>query len=146
MAGNSAPSLASKAPNRPARPVAERHGTAPTLALAAIFATASGCAQTRAIEGPVRLGQMAAVNGPRVRPDRVIEDSRCPVSVQCVQAGRLVVRATVFGGGWSKQVDLTLGVPVMVADGMLTLVTATSRRQNGAPRPYRFTFNFQGGL
>jgi hypothetical protein len=81
-----------------------------------------------------------------VRPDRVVEDSRCPAGVQCIQAGRLIVRATVLGGGWSKQVDLTLGVPIMVADGMLTLIEATSRQQNGKARPYRFTFNFQGGL
>jgi hypothetical protein len=94
----------------------------------------------------VRLGQLAAVNGPRVRPNRVVEDSRCPLGVQCIQAGRLIVRATVLGAGWSKQVDLTLGVPVMVADGMLTLVDATSRQQNGGPHPSRFTFNFQGGL
>jgi hypothetical protein len=148
MAGSSvpSPSPAPRAPNWSARPVAARFGIARTLAFVAVLAPASGCAQTHPIEGPVRLSQMAAVNGPRVRADRVVEDSRCPVGVQCVQAGRLVVRATVFGGGWAKQVDLALGVPVIIADGMLTLVDATSRRQNSGPRPYRFTFNFQGGL
>jgi hypothetical protein len=64
------------------------------------------------------LGEIAAVDGPRVRPDHVIEDSRCPVDVQCIHAGQLIVRATVLGGGWSKQLDLTLGIPVPVADGM----------------------------
>lgn len=53
--------------------------------------------------------------------DRVIEDSRCPADVQCIQAGRLVVRATVLGGGWCKEMDLTPGTPVPVADGMLRL-------------------------
>jgi len=109
-----------------------------------------GCASDRVTEGPVGLGQMAYVSGPRVRADSVIEDSRCPVDVQCVQAGRLVVRATVLGGGWSKQVDLTLGVPVDIADGKLTLAEATpSRRAEGQGREspaYRFTFKFEGGL
>jgi hypothetical protein len=114
--------------------------------LAAILIAAAGCVSTRPIEGPVRLGQIATVNGPRVRADQVIEDSRCPVGVQCIQAGRLIVRATVFGGGWSRQIDLTLGEPVPVADGMLTLVTATPRRQEAGPAAYRFTFDFQGGL
>lgn len=109
----------------------------------------ASCAAARPIEGPVRLGEIAAVNGPKVRPDRVIEDSRCPADAQCVWAGRLVVRATVFGGGWSKQLDLTLGVPVAVADGMLTLVGATPKpvkASAGRRSTLRFMFNFQGGL
>ena len=77
------------------------------------------CAAAGPVEGPVRLGQIASVNGPRVRADAVVEDSRCPIDVQCVWAGRLILRATVIGGGWSKQVDMTLGIPVAVADGRL---------------------------
>ncbi|WP_295945674.1 hypothetical protein [uncultured Xanthomonas sp.] len=108
---------------------------------------AGGPVASQPIEGPVRLGEIAAVDGPRVRPDRVIEDSRCPADVQCIQAGRLVVRATVLGGGWSKEMDLTLGVPAPIADGMLTLVDATpvpiaSETDASAAR---FTFKFQGG-
>lgn len=98
----------------------------------------------------MRLGQIASVNGPRVRPERVVEDSRCPADTVCVWAGRLIVRATVLGGGWTKQVDLTLGVPVPIADGTLTLIAATpappaGKRPGGSP-PCRFTFAFQGGL
>ncbi len=63
--------------------------------------------------------------------------------------GRLIVRATVLGGGWSRQFDLTLGMRVNVADGSLMLVDATPRRQTakqvGTVPPYRFTFSFQGG-
>ncbi|QDI05886.1 hypothetical protein E4A48_11555 [Xanthomonas cerealis pv. cerealis] len=108
---------------------------------------ADGPVASRPIEGPVRLGEIAAVDGPRVRPDRVIEDSRCPADVQCIQAGRLIVRATVLGGGWSKEIDLTLGIPVPVADGMLTLVDATPVPIGGetAASAARFTFKFQGG-
>ncbi|WP_051067866.1 hypothetical protein ACQR5W_08325 [Xanthomonas sacchari] len=121
--------------------------------LAALMAMSlAGCATggpvaSSPIEGPVRVGEIAAVDGPRVRPDRVMEDSRCPADVQCIQAGRLVVRATVLGGGWSKEVDLTLGVPVPVADGMLTLVDATpvSIASKTAASAARFTFKFQGG-
>jgi hypothetical protein len=82
-----------------------------------------------------------------VRPDQVIEDSRCPADVQCIHAGRLVLRATVIGGGWSKQLDLTLGAPTAVADGMLTLVDATPVPVTGetSGSAARFTFKFQGG-
>lgn len=124
-----------------------------TLMLA-LFAAISlaNCAATRPvartpIEGPVRLGEIAAVDGPKVRPDRVIEDSRCPADVQCMHAGRLVVRSTVLGGGWTKELDLTLGVPVPVADGMLTLVDATPVPVAGetSRSAARFTFKFKGG-
>ncbi|NHF68449.1 hypothetical protein [Xanthomonas hortorum] len=110
--------------------------------------TAAATVTSSPIEGPVRLGEIAAVDGPKVRPDQVIEDSRCPADVQCVVAGRLIVRTTVMGGGWSKQIDLTLGIPVPVADGMLTLVDATPVPLSGEAVPAsaaRFTFKFQGG-
>lgn len=117
------------------------------MAISLVGCAAAGSVARAPIEGPVRLGEMAAVDGPKVRPDRVIEDSRCPADVQCIQAGRLVVRATVLGGGWSKELDLTLGVPVPVADGMLTLVDATPVPVTGetSGSAARFTFRFQGG-
>ncbi|MBB2757875.1 UNVERIFIED_ORG: hypothetical protein GGR68_001973 [Xanthomonas campestris] len=113
-----------------------------------VACAAAGPITSQPIEGPVRLGEIAAVDGPKVRPDRVIEDSRCPAEVQCVVAGRLIVRATVLGGGWSKQIDLTLGIPVPVADGQLTLVAATAPPADSATAAasdMRFTFRFQGG-
>lgn len=136
--------------DRPKRAASSRMRGEPLAALMAILlagCAANGPVGRPRIEGPVRLGEITAVDGPKVRPDRVIEDSRCPSDVQCIQAGRLVLRVTVLGGGWSKQMDLTLGVPALVADGMLTLVDAT-------PVPVaagtdmsaaRFTFKFQGG-
>ncbi|MCC8619882.1 hypothetical protein [Xanthomonas vesicatoria] len=123
------------------------------IGAALLVASLAGCMGSRPsisqpVEGPVRLGEVAAVDGPKVRPDRVIEDSRCPANVQCIHAGRLIVRTTVSGGAWSKQVDLTLGVPVPVADGLLTLVEATPvpvTEQAAPPSAARFTFTFQGG-
>ena len=112
----------------------------------------AGCAATAAphgVEGPVTLGQIAYVGGPRVRPDRVIEDSRCPTDAQCVWAGRVVLRATVFGGSGSRRIDLTLGEPVAVADGRLTLVSvepAPTLARPVRPDRLRFTFAFEGGL
>ncbi|SMD02790.1 MULTISPECIES: hypothetical protein [Sphingomonadaceae] len=117
------------------------------IVLVAVLSSLAGCAVQKPIEGPVRLGQIAFVGGPKVRPEMVIEDSRCPTDGRCVWAGRLIVRVTVLGGGWSRQLDLTRGIPVNVADGTITLVAATPpRRPSRLPLPYRFTFSFQGGL
>jgi hypothetical protein len=115
-----------------------------TLTLAGCAATASPTAA-----GPARLGQTVHVDGPRVTPLKVIEDSRCPMNARCIWAGRVVLRATVRGGAWKRTLDLTLGEPVQVADGKLTLTTVTPDRHTDrqiAPRDYRFTFAFQGGL
>jgi hypothetical protein len=114
------------------------------------IAMLAGCSTPKAVEGPVGLGQIAYVGGPRVKPERVIEDSRCPAGTTCVWAGRVVLRATVYGGAWSKPVDLVLGVPVAIADGTLTLVAVTPPRLAGRSArtdatQSRFAFAFQGG-
>jgi hypothetical protein len=117
--------------------------------LVVLASLTSACAASPAIDGPVVLGQTAVVGRPRVRPDRVIEDSRCPVGVACVWAGRVVLRATVSSGSWSKPMDLILGVPADVADGKLTLVSVAPARRKGETArttPSCFAFKFQGGL
>ena len=95
------------------------------------------------------LGQQAQVDGLRVRPLAVIEDSRCPMNVQCVWAGRIIVRSEVTGGSWRQVHDLELGKPVQIADGQLTLAAAEPGTVAGVktnPRAYRFTYAFAGGL
>lgn len=117
--------------------------------LVALASLTCACTAAPAIDGPVGIGQTAVVGGPHVRLDRVIEDSRCPVGVTCVWPGRVVLRATVSGGSWSKPMDLVLGVPVDVADGKLTLVSVTPARKKGETArttPSRFAFKFEGGL
>lgn len=95
------------------------------------------------------IGQIAYTNGIRVRPLSVVEDSRCPANVQCVWAGRLVVRSEVIGGSWRETRDLELGKPQQIADGTLALVSVEPSKQADVPidpRAYRFTYDFQGGL
>lgn len=125
----------------------------PKAAILAVIASiaVSGCAATAASprEGPARLGQTVYVDGPRVTPLRVIEDSRCPMNARCIWAGRVVLRVKAQGGAWSREIDLTLGEPLQVADGALTLIGVTPSRHTDrqiASRDYRFTFTFQGGL
>lgn len=93
------------------------------------------------------LGQVASIGNLRIKPIKVVEDSRCPASVACVWAGRLVVRVEIEGGAGADFADLTLGQPLNVG-GTLKLVSAEPQKQAGAeidPRSYRFTFDFQRG-
>ncbi|SMP74616.1 hypothetical protein SAMN06296065_107122 [Novosphingobium panipatense] len=96
------------------------------------------------------LGQTVAVDGPRLTPLQVLEDSRCPMNARCVWAGqvRLRIRIETGTGG---ELELTSGKPARVADGTLELVRTSPDKMTGSgsgaidPAAYRFGFRFVGG-
>ena len=109
---------------------------------AALALSASMTPGTTASPG---LGEVGRVDGLRVQPLQIVEDSRCPVNARCVWAGRLIVRARVTGGGLDRTLDLELGKPQPIAGGTLTLVSAAPQKMAGVeidPRAYLFTFQF----
>ncbi len=96
-----------------------------------------------------RLGETVVVDGPKVTPLKVLEDSRCPVGVQCVWAGQVRLSVGIELGARSETRDLTSGKPEQVADGTLELVEVTPGTKAGQPvyaEDYRFGFKFAGGL
>ena len=96
-----------------------------------------------------QIGETVRVDGPSVTPLKLLEDSRCPKAAQCVWAGQVRISATVSWGSTVSVQELTLGKPVPVADGQLTLVEATPDRRADTtlyPEDYRFGFTFAGGL
>ena len=120
-----------------------------TATLLALLALAS-CAPTPQIDyahGPTApLNEVANLDGLTVRPVAVLEDSRCPASVQCVWAGRLVVRTMTNAGAGEDVLDLTLGEPHKMNVGYLTLVDVRPSKRTPEPIPpreYQFTFTFQ---
>ena len=66
----------------------------------------------------VRLGRLA------VTPTAIAEDSRCPEGVQCIQAGTVRIEARVADGRGTRSMALSLGVPVQLAEGWVSLVQA----------------------
>ena len=89
------------------------------------------------------IGELAVVDGIGVRPLAILEDSRCPASVQCVWAGRVRIRAEISGAGTR---EMTLMEPIAVGGGTVTLVDVQPPKlAPGATQPsdYRFTFRFQ---
>ncbi len=100
--------------------------------------------------GPVAsIGQTAAVDGIKVRPLAILEESRCPKDASCFWAGQVRIHAAISGGAWQIERDLTAGKPIPVADGTLELtLVEPERRQDTAIalKDYRFTFRFSGGL
>jgi hypothetical protein len=111
------------------------------LALAAATMALPGCATAE--RGDVPLGTAIRAGPLRIVPQRIEEDSRCPASVRCIQAGtvRLLVRVT--GGRASETAILTLGAPARVAGHWLTLTQACPypAAPGGIP-PARYRFAF----
>ncbi len=109
----------------------------------------AGCASTPPPDGIVRarLDQRVYVDGPYVTPLAVIEDSRCPVGVQCVSAGRTRVMVRIDLGSRSEFHELCSDTPLQVADGTLSLVEVMPAAGPGiGPGAYRFGMRFSGGL
>lgn len=97
------------------------------------------------------LGETVAVDGPKVTPLAVLEDSRCPMNARCVWAGQVRLQVRVHLGAGNRDLELTSGKPVHVADGTLELVEVRPDRVAGEgqslnPKDYRFGFRFMGGL
>ena len=131
------------------------------LALAAAVAV-NGCtpfASSFAASGAaatVPLAAEARAGGLSIRPLVLLEDSRCPASVQCVWAGRVRIRAIIApphapvaagphapSTAVARERDLILGEPV-VEFGRTVLLSAVAPAVAvpGAidPAAYRFTF------
>ena len=88
------------------------------------------------------LNQDIRVGGLNVRPLAVTEDSRCPVNVTCIWAGRVALRVRVSGMA-GDQVVSTMAPLDLPRGGALELASVTPARMTGrpgTPAPYRFGF------
>jgi hypothetical protein len=87
------------------------------------------------------------IAGKRLRADRVVEDSRCPMNARCVWAGRATVRVTLNDGKRTRTANVALGESIPFAGGQLALVSVSPEKMAGAqpkrPAPYRFTFEYR---
>jgi hypothetical protein len=113
--------------------------------LPALLAGCAGALFTPLEGMPAALGESVIVvpDALVATPRRVIEDSRCPLTVRCVQAGRVVVSTRLDGVDWNETVPLTLGEPYSVMGHTITLVSARPEKWNERRRPrseYRFIF------
>jgi len=117
----------------------------PTL-LFGLFALTACTSVVPAPAGPAGLGQVTAVDNLQVRPLELLEDSRCPASVQCIWAGQVRISAEIFSPGGREVREMTSGKPIAVAGGMLALVDVEPpKHAPGATdaRAYRFNFRFE---
>jgi hypothetical protein len=111
---------------------------------AAPAATTTTTTTTTTTSGTVTLtiGKSAAVNGTTIGVLSLSEDSRCPVDVQCIQAGTVRVRASV--NALNRDFTFSLGQPQVVGNVSITLSAVIPAqkfsRVTVQPGDYRFTF------
>ncbi|HQS98000.1 MAG: hypothetical protein B7X90_14160 [Novosphingobium sp. 17-62-19] len=107
------------------------------------LASLTGCATIPVSErsdGFAVIGQTTRVAAVKIRPESVIEDSRCPMNARCVWAGQVVVDTTVMRGGTAERRQFTLGQPA--GDG-LVLDTVEPGKMTGKPlKPSDYSFHF----
>lgn len=101
-----------------------------------------------------RIGESVYVDGPKVTPLEVLEDSRCPTDVQCIQAGQVRLKVRIDLGSGSQTRIFTFpgkdgSNTQQIADGAMELISVTPERTSSealALANYRFGFTFAGGL
>lgn len=74
---------------------------------------------------------------------QVIEDSRCPQDVECIQAGTVRVRTRLESGMGTATETFTLGNTITTETEAFTFVAVSPATQSGrvlAPGDYRFVF------
>ncbi len=93
----------------------------------------------------VGIGQVITAHSVSITPLEVLEDSRCPADVQCIQAGTVRVRATVVSDAVTTTQTFILGTPVTLDGETITLAEvrpakiSTHTIQNS---DYVFVFTF----
>ena len=92
----------------------------------------------------VGFGQRTKGLAAEITPLEVVEDSRCPVDVVCIQAGTVRIKASVD----TYPLDFTfiLGKPLETDTAMITLTAVTPTKHAGVEikaSDYRFTFSVE---
>lgn len=90
------------------------------------------------------LGETVPVGGIEITPKEVVEDSRCPTDVQCIQAGTVRLLVHVRSGMGESDMTLTLGAVATTETESLLLAVVTPSKVSTEPTAdaaYRFTFD-----
>ena len=122
----------------------------PTAASSSASATNTP-STTRHPYGSVTLALGQAVtfeDGTTIRPMRILEDSRCPVDVECIQAGTVKLTFSITNKGSSAAGTLTIGQSIKQDGDTITLDSVAPQKKAGgypAANEYRFTFTVQHG-
>jgi hypothetical protein len=98
---------------------------------------------TESVTVEVRLNQKVIPIAESITPLEVIEDSRCAIDVQCIQAGTVRVRTRIESGMGTATETFSLNGTITTETEEMTLVAVRPENESGktiAPRDYTFIF------
>lgn len=99
--------------------VEEGSSTSTTTTTGDVFTDTS---TSKVAKKEVKMGSTIDILGVGINPLELIEESRCPQGVQCIQAGTVRVRALISSSiGTSPQI-LTLNQPISTEGELVTLI------------------------
>lgn len=89
------------------------------------------------------IGKKITINSVSVTPVQVVEDSRCPTDVQCIQAGTVRLQTKLESEGVTQDVTLTLNQSVTFAGKKVILDSVTPAKVSTVTiNPSQYTFHF----
>ena len=118
--------------------------------IAIVAALTAGCVTSPVISqngvAEVKLGQTVDFGPANVTVVKVLEDSRCPVRVQCVWAGRVKVAVRIENRDGTSVRELTNEAPIQAgAGGILEMLEVRPEKiadRTISNRDYRFTLRY----
>jgi len=96
------------------------------------------------LEGKV--GEGASAFGIKIVPQEVLEDSRCPVDVTCVQAGTVKVKTLLTNGADESAQIFELNIPIIIGTAEVTLIDVSPQTESDLtikPGDYVFVFEIK---
>lgn len=78
-----------------------------------------------------RMGQEVSALGVHVTPLKILEDSRCPIDVTCIQAGTVRLQAKLVSGLGTATQEFKLGQVVTTEAEEITHYQCTAGAQSG---------------
>lgn len=92
---------------------------------------------------PVKLGETLSAFGVSITPEKVLEDSRCPIDVTCIWAGTVRVEVTLVSGLGTAKRTFSLGGHMTTESEIITLESVDpAPRSTDAPGSRTYVFHF----
>lgn len=93
------------------------------------------------------VGQKGTLGDLSIMWNEPLQDSRCPIGVQCIWAGELQINVTMKIGGYSETRTMFSSKPGYLFDGhkiSITAITPQAKQESKlAPTDYKITFHVE---
>jgi hypothetical protein len=104
----------------------------------------AACPLSRTVSVETRIGKEVSGLGARITPLAIVEDSRCPIDVMCIQAGTVRVRALLSSGLGEATQEFKLGQTITTEAERVTLTEVFPQRMAGTMvRDGEYVFQFE---